>query len=95
MFNPTHSYDSVGHYLNLTSNEYAYATHVQITAANHVFNITNNVIYAGASSPSTHPVPNSCNVLYNPVAQHYNTLHYRGKLNTYSTYTYIQQYYKY
>ena len=38
-------YDSVAHYLSPMSNPYAFATHIEITAANHVFNINNNVTY--------------------------------------------------
>ena len=63
---PDTLYTSVGHYLNLMSNANAYATHIEITAANHLFNIDTNVTFSGTSYPSTHPEPNSCNVLYDP-----------------------------
>ena len=44
--------DSVGHYLNLIPNAYAYGTHVEFIATNHLFNIDINVTYAGTSYPS-------------------------------------------
>ena len=75
---PDTLYTSVGHYLNLMSNANAYGTHIEITAANHLFNIDINVTFAGTSYPSTHPEPNSCNVLYDPISQHYNSLQYHG-----------------
>ena len=71
-------YTSVGHYLNLMSNAYAYATHIEITAANHLFNININVTFADTNYPSTYPEPNSCNVLYDPITQHYSSLQYHG-----------------
>ena len=75
---PDTLYDSVGQYLDLMSDVHAYTTHIEITAANHLFNININLTYAGTSYPTTHPEPNSCNVLYDPVAQHFNTLQYHG-----------------
>ena len=75
---PDTLYTSVGHYLNLMSNANAYGTHIEITAANHLFNIDTNVTFSGTSYPSTHPEPNSCNVLYDPISQHYNSLQYHG-----------------
>ena len=75
---PDTLYTSVGHYLNLMSNANAYATHIEITAANHLFNVDTNVTFSGTSYPSTPPEPNSCNVLYDPISQHYNSLQYHG-----------------
>ena len=75
---PDTLYTSVGHYLNLMSNAYAYATHIEITTAYHLFNININVTFAGTDYSSTHPEPNSCNVLHDPIIQHYNSLQYHG-----------------
>ena len=74
---PDTLYTSVGHYLNRMSNAYAYATHTEITAANHLFNII-NVTFAGANYPSTHSKQNSCDVLYDSITQHYNSLQYHN-----------------
>ena len=42
---PDTLFDSVGHYLNLMCNAYAYGTHVEIFAATHLFNIDISVTY--------------------------------------------------
>ena len=60
---PDTLYDSMGHYVNIMSNAYAYGTHVEIIAANRLFNIDIDVTYAGTSYPSSPSEPNSCNVL--------------------------------
>ena len=75
---PDTRYTTVGHYLSLMSNAFTYATHIEITAANHLFNININITFAGTIYRSTHPEPNSCNVLYGPITQHYNSLQYHG-----------------
>ena len=70
---PDTLYASVGHYLNPMSNAHAYATHIEITAANHIFNININVTFAGTNYPSTHPEPGTratfCTRPYHPALQ--------------------------
>ena len=70
---PDTLYDLVGHYLNLMFNTCAYSTHFEFIAASHLFNIHINLTYAGTSYPSSPREPNSCNVLYDSVAQHYSS----------------------
>lgn len=72
---PDQTYSSVQHYLQLMAHPYAYATYVESTAAEQLYNINIRVTHAGQPFPNP-PSPNTCDVIYSH--EHYCTLRYNS-----------------